>query len=130
MLRRFGNLVGHGDAVLVSPAREKLGLAQHEIEYSRLIPLTVESAQAAPAVAEHLRTRWGLEIVDEFQDTGDARQDLLELIARDSRLIMLGDPNQCIYTFLAEDDVRVGRIDEACSAAGTENTILLPETSF
>ena len=130
VVRRFGNLVGHGDAVLVSPAREKLGLAQHEIGYSRLIPLTLEIAQAAPAVAEHLRTRWGLVIVDEFQDTGDAQQDLLQLIARDSRLILLGDPNQCIYTFLAEDGVRVERIDEACSAAGTENTILLPETSF
>lgn len=130
VVRRFGSLVGHGDAILVSPAREKLGLAQHEIGYSKLIPLALEIAQAAPAVAEHLRTRWGLVIVDEFQDTGDAQQDLLQLVARDSRMILLGDPNQCIYTFLAKDGVRVERIDEACSAAGEENTILLPETSF
>ena len=128
--RRFGNLVGHGDAVLVSPAREKLGLAQHEIGYSSLIPLALEIAQAAPAVASHLRTRWGLVIVDEFQDTGDAQQDLLQLVARDSRMILLGDPNQCIYTFLAEDGVRVERIDDACAAAGADNTIVLPETSF
>lgn len=130
VVRRFGNVVGHGDAVLVSPAREKLGLAEHEIGYSRLIPLALEIAQAAPAVAEHLRTRWGLVIVDEFQDTGDAQQDLLQLTASDSRLILLGDPHQCIYTFLAADGVRVERIDEACSAAGVENTIVLPETSF
>ncbi|WP_289231373.1 UvrD-helicase domain-containing protein [Barrientosiimonas endolithica] len=130
VVRRFGSLVGHGDAVLVSPAREKLGVAQHEIGYSKLIPLALEIAEAAPAVAEHLRTRWGLVIVDEFQDTGDAQQDLLQLIARDSRLILLGDPNQCIYTFLAEDGVRVERIHEACSAAGADNTIVLPETSF
>lgn len=44
--------------------------------------------------------------------------------------MLLGDPNQCIYTFLAEDGVRVERIDEACLAAGAENTIVLPETSF
>lgn len=130
VVRRFGNLVGHGGAVLVSPAREKLGLAEHEIGYDRLIPLAIEIAQAAPAVAQHLRTRWGLVIIDEFQDTGDAQQDLLQLIARDSRLILLGDPNQCIYTFLAADGVRVERIHEACSAAGAENTIVLPETSF
>src|SRR5699024_3597556 len=61
---------------------------------------------------------------------GDAQQDLLQLIARDSRLMLLGDPNQCIYTVLAEDGVRVERIDEAYAAAGTEDTILLPETSF
>lgn len=130
VVRRFGNLTGHADAVLVSPAREKLGLVENEIGYDKLIPLTLEITQAAPAVAEHVRTRWGLVIVDEFQDTGDAQQDLLELVARDSRLILLGDPNQCIYTFLAKDGVRVERIDEACSAAGSENTIVLPETSF
>lgn len=130
IVRRFGSLVGHGDAVLVSPAREKLGLAQNEIGYSKLIPLALEIAQATPTVAQHLRTRWGLVIVDEFQDTGDAQQDLLQLVAQDSRLILLGDPNQCIYTFLAEDGVTVERIDEACSAAGAENTIVLPETSF
>lgn len=130
IVRRFGGLVGHGDPVLVSPAREKLGLAQNEIGYSRLIPLALEIAQAAPAVEAHLRGRWGLVIVDEFQDTGDAQQKLLETIAQDSRLILLGDPNQCIYTFLAADGVRVERIHEACAAAGEENTIILPDTSF
>lgn len=30
VVRRFGSLVGHGDAVLVSPAREKLGLAPRD----------------------------------------------------------------------------------------------------
>lgn len=130
VVRRFGNLVGHGDAVLVSPAREKLGLAPNEIGYRRLIPLALEIAQAAPVVATHLRSRWGLVIVDEFQDTGDAQRELLELIAPSSRVILLGDPNQCIYTFLAADGVRVERINEACSSAGQENTILLPETSF
>ncbi|MBY3989558.1 UvrD-helicase domain-containing protein [Rhodococcus fascians] len=130
VVRRFGSLVGRGDAILVSPAREKLVLAENEIGYSKLIPLSLEIAQAAPAVAEHLRTRWGLVIVDEFQDTGDAQQDLLQLVSRNSRVLLLGDPNQCIYTFLAADGVRVERIHEACSAAGAENTIVLPETSF
>ncbi len=130
IVRRFGNLIGHGNAVLVSPAREKLGLAPNEIGYGRLIPLALAIAQAAPAVAAHLRTHWGLVIVDEFQDTGDAQQELLKLITLTSRVILLGDPNQCIYTFLAADGVRVGRIHDACSAAGVQNTILLPETSF
>src|SRR5699024_11604073 len=34
------------------------------------------------------------------------------------------------YTCLSEDGVRVERIHEACSAAGADNTIVLPETSF
>ncbi|OZF33649.1 UvrD-helicase domain-containing protein [Rhodococcus sp. 14-2483-1-2] len=129
-VRRFGSLVGHGDAILVSPAREKLGLAENEIGYSKLIPLLLKIGQAAPAVAEHLRTRWGLIVVDEFQDTGNSQQELLQLISRDSRVLLLGDPNQCIYTFLVTDGVRVERIHEACLAAGPGNTIVLPESSF
>lgn len=130
VVRRFGSLAGRGDAVLVSPAREKLGLVSNEIGYGRLIPLALSISRAAPAVAAHLRSRWGLVIVDEFQDTDDAQQQLLELITPMSRVILLGDPNQCIYTFRAADGVRVDRITDACSVAGEENTILLPETSF
>lgn len=130
VVRRFGSLVGQGDAVLVSPAREKLGLASNEIGYKRLIPLALEISRAAPAVARHLSSRWGLVIVDEFQDTGDAQQELLAIVSPSSRMILLGDPNQCIYTFLAADGVRVERINEACASAGQENTIVLPETSF
>lgn len=130
IIRRFGSVIGRGDVVLVSPAREKLGLAPNEIGYGSLLPLALEIARAAPAVADHLRSRWGLVIVDEFQDTGDAQQELLEFITPRSRVILLGDPNQCIYTFLVADGVRVGRIHDACSAAGQEHTIVLPETSF
>lgn len=130
IVRRFGGMVGHEDVVLVSPAREKLGLAPNEIGYAQLIPLALRIAEAAPTIARHLRTRWGLIIVDEFQDTGNAQQELLEIIAQESRLILLGDPNQCIYTFLAADGVRVERIHEACAAAGEDNTVVLPETSF
>ena len=126
VVRRFGSLVGQGDAVLVNPVREKLGLASNEIGYKRLIPLALEIARAAPAVATHLSSRWGLVIVDEFQDTGDAQQELLELVSPSSRMILLGEPNQCIYTFLAPDGVRVERITEACASAGQENTISLP----
>jgi len=130
LVRRFGGLIGHGDAVLVSPAREKLGIAPHEIGYGRLIPLALEIARASPSVAAHIQSRWSLVIVDEFQDTGDAQQELLELVGQNSRMILLGDPNQCIYTFLASDGVRVERIHDTCAAAGEENTIVLPETSF
>ncbi|WP_291053971.1 UvrD-helicase domain-containing protein [Herbiconiux sp.] len=130
IVRRFGSMIGRGDVVLVSPAREKLGLAGNEIGYGSLLPLALEIARASPAVAAHLRSRWGLVIVDEFQDIGDAQQQLLELITPSSRMILLGDPNQCIYTFLVADGVRVERINEACAAAGQEHTIVLPETSF
>ncbi|MBV5247043.1 AAA family ATPase [Mycolicibacterium sp. PAM1] len=129
IVRRFGSLIGKPSVVLVSPPRERLDSRPDAIGYDHLIPLAINIIRSSPAVAAHLRSRWGLVIVDEFQDTGDAQQDLLNEIAQDARLILLGDPNQCIYTFLAADGVRIERITEACRTAGSENTISLPEVS-
>jgi DNA helicase-2/ATP-dependent DNA helicase PcrA len=129
VVRRFGSLVGRPNVTLVSPPRERLDSNPESIGYRHLIPLALKIIQSSPAVSDHLGSRWGLIIVDEFQDTGDSQQALLNEIARDSRVILLGDPNQCIYTFLAADGVRLERIVEACDTAGPENTINLPEVS-
>jgi DNA helicase-2/ATP-dependent DNA helicase PcrA len=129
VVRRFGSLVGRPNVTLVSPPRECLDSNAEAIGYRHLIPLALNIIQSSPAVAHHLRSRWRLIIVDEFQDTGDLQQVLLNEIAQDSRVILLGDPNQCIYTFLAADGVRLERIVEACDTAGPENTISLPEVS-
>jgi DNA helicase II / ATP-dependent DNA helicase PcrA len=129
IVRRFGSLVGRPNVMLVSPPRERLDPDSGTIGYQHLIPLALRVIQSSPAVALHLRSRWGLVIVDEFQDTGDFQQSLLNEIAKDSRVILLGDPNQCIYTFLAADGVRLERITDACGVAGAHNTIILPEVS-
>lgn len=129
IVRRFGSLVGQPNVKLVSPPRERLDSRPDTIGYQHLIPLAIRIIRASPSVARHLRSRWGLVIVDEFQDTGDAQQELLNEIAQQARVMLLGDPNQCIYTFLAADGVRIERISEACRAAGADNTISLPEVS-
>lgn len=129
IVRRFGNIIGKSNVKLVSPPRERLDSRPGAIGYKHLIPLALRVIRSSPAVGDHLRSRWGLVIVDEFQDTGDAQQELLEEIAQEARVILLGDPNQCIYTFLKADGVRIERIAEACRAAGSDNTISLPEVS-
>ncbi|MCX5045265.1 UvrD-helicase domain-containing protein [Aldersonia sp. NBC_00410] len=129
IVRRFGRLVGRANAVLVSPPRERFGTDPESIGYSQLMPLALKIIRSAPAVADHLRSRWGLVIVDEFQDTGDMQHELLNEIAFGARVLLLGDQNQCIYTWRTEDGVRLERISEAVEAAGAENTIQLPEVS-
>ncbi|QOT23069.1 UvrD-helicase domain-containing protein [Paenarthrobacter sp. YJN-D] len=130
LVRRFGRLVGHPTPVLVSPARQRIGKKRGEVGYEDLFPLALQVAKASPAVRKHVGSRWSLVIVDEFQDTGDAQQQLLELVTPNSRVILLGDPEQCIYTFLASDGVRYEKIIEASESAGRNNTIVLPPTSF
>ena len=130
LVRRFGSVVGCVNPVLVSPPREKHGVQPGQLVYSDLMPLALKIIRASPAVANHVSSRWGLVIVDEFQDTGNAQQELLEALAKSARVMLLGDPDQCIFTFLARDGVRLERIHEACEDAGALNTVLMPDASF
>jgi DNA helicase-2/ATP-dependent DNA helicase PcrA len=130
IVRRFGSTIGQTEGRLVSPARVKLGKRSGDLEYGDLIPMALRILNAAPAVVDALRSRWTLVIVDEFQDTGDLQQELLDAIAPDARRMLLGDPNQCIYTFLAADGVKLERIAQAMRTAGADNSIKLPDTSF
>lgn len=128
IVRRFGALIGRPDPVLVSPARQRIRKVPGSVGYDDLIPMALEILRASPAVATHLQGRWGLVIVDEFQDTGDEHQRLVDALAL-GRRILLGDPDQCIYTFLADKGVRLQRVLDASATAGAENTVTLPEHS-
>lgn len=129
IVRRFGSVIGQPDPVLVSPARKLVGSIPGSVGYDDLLPMALRIIRASPAVQEHLRTRWGLVIVDEFQDTGDRHEELLDELAFSGRRMLLGDPDQCIYTFLAASGVRYQRIIDASAAAGPANTVTLPDVS-
>lgn len=129
IVRRFGSLVGHPRATLTSPAEHRINPGSGALGYDDLIPLAIQIIDVSPAARHHLQSTWGLVVVDEYQDTGDLQAALLRRIAANARVILLGDPNQCIYTFLKSDGVRLERIQEACARAGAENTIQLPEAS-
>lgn len=127
IVRRFGSLLDLPDPVLVSPPRQRLGAPDGSIGYDQLIPLALKILKGSEAVREFVQARWSLVIVDEFQDCADLQQDLLDVIAGDARQMFLGDPNQCIYTWL--DGVRLDRITDASTRAGADGTIVLPEAS-
>jgi DNA helicase-2/ATP-dependent DNA helicase PcrA len=129
IVRRFGSVIDRSNAVLVSPARQLVGSTAGSIGYNDLIPMALEIVRTAPAVRDHIQGRWGLVIVDEFQDTGDLQQELVDELAHSGRRILLGDPDQCIYSFLASDGVRVRRILDTAATAGPENTVALPAMS-
>lgn len=129
IVRRFGSLIDKPGLVLVSPPRERLGAPPGSVGYKELIPMAIAILRSSQQVKNLMQSRWPLVIVDEFQDCGDAQQELLDELAPDARQILLGDPNQCIYTFLTADGVRLERISDASKAAGAANTIMLPDAS-
>jgi DNA helicase-2/ATP-dependent DNA helicase PcrA len=128
LLTQYGTAIGQPNPQLTSPAEARLLPITGTIQYRDLLPAALDICRI-PAVAAHLRARWSLIVCDEFQDTDQRQFDLLTAIRGNARLLLLGDPNQCIYSGLP-DAIGVGpeRIQAALALSGAEQ-ITLPEAS-
>jgi superfamily I DNA/RNA helicase/RecB family exonuclease len=73
--------------------------ARGMLDYAELVHRAVAYATTAAGQAE-LRSRFDLVVVDEYQDTDPAQEQLLAALAGDGRdLVVVGDPDQSIYAF-------------------------------
>jgi DNA helicase-2/ATP-dependent DNA helicase PcrA len=119
LIQAFGRYGGHGvrPPRLDSDARTKLlGRDPGRLTYDELIPCALGLLRSRRLVRLVTR-RWALVICDEFQDTSDDQWELLTLLSRGGRLLLLGDPNQMIYTFLKDRGVGPERLEEAVRIA-------------
>lgn len=96
---RFGALIDLPNPHLTSNAEALLLPSADNLRYHDLVPNAL-SLLEIPAIANHARSRWSMIICDEFQDTDDRQYALLQAIKGDARLLLMGDPNQCIYANL------------------------------
>ncbi len=65
---------------------------------------------ARPEVRQRERLAYDVVLVDEYQDTDPAQEELLHALAGDGReLIVVGDPDQSIYAFRGADADAIGR---------------------
>jgi DNA helicase II / ATP-dependent DNA helicase PcrA len=75
-------------------AKEQLDL----IDFGDQVALAARIARSAPAVGQLERRRFGLVVLDEYQDTGVAQRLLLaEIFGEGHPVTAVGDPNQAIY---------------------------------
>ena len=128
LLTRWGTAIGLDDPQMLSESEAKLFRADGTIRYQDMLPRALDLC-AVPAVRAHLRTRWSIIVSDEFQDTDDRQFELLTTIRGSARLLLLGDPNQCIYSTLP-GAVGVGpeRLEAAMALSGARR-INLPDVS-
>lgn len=101
-LRQFGRYAGFGSdpAQIQSDSRRKLlGLDGDQLRYDDLIPAALRIVRASSRVRTLLSSRWPLLICDEVQDTSADQFELVEVLGT-RRQLLLGDPNQLIYTFV------------------------------
>lgn len=77
--------------------------SEQVLDYSELIHRAVLLAQR-PEVQRKLRDEFKVVFVDEYQDTDPGQVALLQALAGDGRdLVVVGDPDQSIYTFRGAD---------------------------
>ncbi len=104
ILNGFGRYSGRGTApvTIASEAEEKLRVAAPgSLVYDAIVPAAVEVLNV-DWIRERIAGRYAAIICDEYQDTGDDQDQMLELLADGRRLICLADPNQMIYDFRAD----------------------------
>jgi DNA helicase-2/ATP-dependent DNA helicase PcrA len=102
LLRAFGRYAGYGTAIpgVQSEARSRLlGHDGSRLRYDDLIEGAIQLLEGSERIREKVTARWGLVICDEAQDTSTEHWKLLQLAAA-HKLLLLGDANQMIYTFI------------------------------
>jgi DNA helicase-2/ATP-dependent DNA helicase PcrA len=102
LLRAFSRYAGYGTATpsIQSEARGKLlGHDRSKLRYGDLIPGVLRLLENSERIRQLLASRWGLVICDEAQDTNMEQWRLLQILAS-RKLLLLGDANQMIYTFI------------------------------
>ena len=85
--------------IIFTQYRELL-IKNHQIDYEMILFYSVKILQEKPLVSKILSHIFSYMIVDEFQDTKDIQYGIMGLILSknmDSKLFIVGDPNQSIF---------------------------------
>ena len=97
---------------------------KHLIDYDDMLTRlagTLTDAESGLVAKERLRARYGVVLVDEFQDTDPVQWSILREAFHGHRtLVLVGDPKQAIYGFRGAD---VQAYLEAVGKAGTVRTL-------
>ncbi|MBC8610013.1 ATP-dependent helicase [Massilimaliae timonensis] len=72
---------------------------QNLMDYDDMLFFALTILQKAPAVREAVMGRYDEIYLDEAQDTSKLQYEILNLIGKGKRLFVVGDEDQCIYSF-------------------------------
>ena len=100
------------------------------LDYGELVRSAAALA-GEPAVRAELRSAYDVVLVDEYQDTDPAQEQLLRQLAGDGReLVVVGDPDQSIYAFRGAEVSNILQFpDRFRTAAGAPAGVKVLQTS-
>jgi DNA helicase-2/ATP-dependent DNA helicase PcrA len=82
------------------------------IDFGDQVALACAIADSSTEVCSLERSRFGLIVLDEYQDTGVAQRVLLSRLFRDCPVTAVGDPNQAIYGWRGASATNLTRFGE------------------
>ncbi|MCU1544825.1 MAG: ATP-dependent helicase [Microbacteriaceae bacterium] len=78
------------------------------VEYSDQVALALTATERVPRIAEELRERYSVVLLDEYQDTSVVQTRLLKTLFRDHAVMAVGDPHQSIYGWRGASAANLG----------------------
>ncbi|MGI5959038.1 MAG: ATP-dependent helicase [Massiliimalia sp.] len=69
------------------------------MDYDDLLVFTLDILKKVPAVRRHFLEKYRYILVDEAQDTSKVQFEILKLFRDSAQLFVVGDEDQCIYSF-------------------------------
>ena len=102
-------------------------LAANAMDFDDLLLVAVNLLQACPDVLEHYRRRFRHVLVDEYQDTNRAQNELVLLLAgQHHQVTVVGDSDQSVYGWRGADIRNILQFEEAFPDA----TIVVLEQNY
>ena len=74
--------------------------AHKRLTFNRMIKLAIDNLSSRPEVLDNVKFL----IVDEYQDINRAQENLIQLIGKNAKIIIVGDPRQTIYQWRGSDE--------------------------
>jgi len=96
------------DSILLDACLQQFKLLRQQtgqMDFEDMQEILLEACQINPNVADFIARRYEYIFIDEFQDTSDLQYQLLKYYFRDSKRVMvIGDSDQCIYSWRGSDN--------------------------
>jgi DNA helicase-2/ATP-dependent DNA helicase PcrA len=102
-------------------------LAASAMDFDDLLMVTVNLLQSQPEVLEHYQQRFRHILVDEYQDTNRAQNELVLMLGRAADSVcVVGDSDQSVYRFRGADIRNILEFEDAFP----ETTIIVLEQNY
>lgn len=100
------------------------------VDYNDLEQLTLKILMD-PEVADEVRARYRYIFLDEYQDTNEMQETILQQIVRNNNYFMVGDVKQSIYRFrLADPTIFIGKYESFGRDENPNNSLVTLNQNF